>query len=163
MGSADAQLERWPAGVIYGLAILLLVGIGSAIGAMSGSGSPWYQGLEKSVLNPPGYVFGIVWPILYALMATACVMILRARTAHRRQAIILFLAQLAFNYAWSFIFFSAEMVTFGFIWILAIIGLVLATIRAFWRIRPLAGALLLPYLAWLAFAAYLNGTILVLN
>ena len=77
-------------------------------------------------------------------------------SARRRRALALFVAQLALNFAWSPVFFGGGMIDAGLLIIVAMIVLVVITIIAFWRIRPLAGALLLPYLAWLCLAAALN-------
>lgn len=158
-----ARLRRWPPGVAYVLAILALVGLGSLAGVLAGSGNAWYQSLEKSVLTPPGAAFAVIWPLLYALMAVAAVMVWRADAAGRGPALVLFFLQLAVNYAWSFIFFSAQLVGLALGWIAGLIVLVGLTMRAFHGIRPAAAWLMAPYLAWLLFAAYLNAGIWWLN
>jgi tryptophan-rich sensory protein len=106
---------------------------------------------------PPGWAFGVAWTILYVLMALAFAIVLHARGARGRgAAVTLFLVQLALNLAWSPLFFRAHQVgaALGLILVLAL--LVALTTALFWRIRPFAGALMLPYLVWLVFASYLN-------
>lgn len=130
----------------------------------SGYGNPWFDALDKPALIPPGWVFGVAWTILYILMALAFAMILHARGARGRGAAIgLFLVQLALNLTWAPLFFRAHQVDNALILIAALLLIVAATIRLFWRIRPVAGLLLLPYLAWLGFATYLNFEVRRLN
>ncbi len=148
-----ASFARWAL-----LTVPAIVVMGSLMGSLSGSGtSPWYMALEKPAFQPPGWAFGFAWTILYALMGIALAMILNARGAPGRSlAIGVFLAQLILNYSWSPIFFGAHQVTLGlYVIVLMFIG-ALASAWLFSRIRPLAGLLLLPYLAWLCFAAALN-------
>jgi tryptophan-rich sensory protein len=136
----------------------LIVLIGSLVGALSGSGdTSWYAALEKPSFQPPPYLFGIVWPILYALMAFALVNVIQARGSRWRGiAIGLFAAQLIVNLLWSPIFFGMHQVSFAFFWILVMIGLAVATTVVFARVRRIAAWLMLPYLAWIGFAAILN-------
>jgi tryptophan-rich sensory protein len=144
-------------------AILLL---GTLSGALSGSGSgnPWFEALEKPPLMPPGWVFGVVWPILYILLGLSLAMVLHARGAERRQrALLLFAFQLLLNFAWSPVFFALHKLGPALSIIAAMIGGTLALIVVVWRVRIVAGLLLYPYLAWLMFAAMLNYQILQLN
>ncbi|ATI78937.1 TspO/MBR family protein [Sphingobium yanoikuyae] len=125
--------------------------------ANSGFGNRWFSSLNLPALMPPGWAFGVAWTILYILMALAFAIVLHARGARGRgAAVALFLVQLALNLAWSPLFFRAHQVgaALGLILVLAL--LVALTTTLFWRIRPFAGALMLPYLVWLVFASYLN-------
>ncbi|MFB0873780.1 MULTISPECIES: TspO/MBR family protein [unclassified Sphingobium] len=132
--------------------------------ANSGYGNRWFDALDKPALIPPGWVFGVAWTILYILMALAFAIVLHARGAKGRgAAIALFLIQLVMNLAWSPLFFRAHQVGSALLLILALFLVVAATTALFWRIRRLAGLLLIPYLAWLAFASYLNYEIGRLN
>jgi tryptophan-rich sensory protein len=124
----------------------------------------WYGGLEKPWFRPPNLAFPVVWTILFAMMAVALWrVVVIADGAERRGAVLAFAVQLAFNVAWSFAFFGAHSPALG----LAVIGALLIaiawTIARFRRIDGFAAALLLPYLAWVAFAALLNAAILFLN
>lgn len=136
----------------------LIVLAGSLAGALSGSGeTSWYAALEKPGFQPPSYLFGIVWPILYALMAFALVTVIQARGSRLRGlAIGLFVAQFLVNLLWSPIFFGMHQVSFAFWWILLMLVLAVATTLVFWRIRKVAAWLMLPYIAWICFAAALN-------
>ena len=113
---------------------------------------------------PPGWAFGVVWPILYALMGVALAMVLADRTSDRRRfALTLFFIQLALNLSWSPIFFAAHDITLAK-WIIFAMAICAAGAAGqFLRIRQAAGLLMLPYLAWLIFAAVLNVTIEALN
>ena len=140
--------------------------LGSASGWLSGSGygNPWFDGLAKPSFMPPGWLFGVAWTILYILLGFALAMILSEPPSQRRRnALILFFAQLALNYAWSPIFFAGHDITLAKLVIFLMAALAAAAAGQFYRIRPLAGLLMLPYLAWLIFAATLNAAIEDLN
>ena len=144
-------------------AILLLGTISGKI-ANSGYGNPWFDALSKSPLMPPGWVFGAAWSVLYILMGLALASVLNARGGKGRGvAITLFLIQLGMNLAWSPVFFAMHRIMLAFGLIIAILLWAGVTTLLFWRIRPIAGMLMLPYLAWLVFAAILNWQIHALN
>jgi translocator protein len=144
-------------------AVLLLGTISGRI-ANSGYGNPWFDALVKPALMPPGWVFGAAWTLLYVLLGLSLAMVLHARGAEgRMRALVPFLVQLALNYAWSPLFFAFHQVGTAFWVIVAMILLTLASALAFWRIRRAAALLLLPYLAWLGFAAFLTFEIGRLN
>ena len=137
----------------------LIVIAGSLIGYLSNSGesNAWYAALERPSFQPPGWAFGAAWTTLYTMMGIALAAILDApRSPQRRVALTLFGAQRALNFAWSPVFFGNGMIDAGLLIIAAMDVLVTMTIIAFWKIRPLAGALLIPYLAWLCVATALN-------
>lgn len=155
-----ASFIRWSLFLVPG--IVLLGALSGRVGG--GAGTPWFASLVKPSLYPPPAAFGIVWTILYVLMAVALVNIVTARgAAGRRLAIIAFCLQLALNLAWSPLFFAAHQITAALILLLAIDAAVLITLVLFWRVRPLAGALLVPYLAWVLFATALNWQFLEAN
>ena len=143
---------------------IVLLGFLSGRLANSGYGNRWFDALEKPALMPPGWLFGVAWTILYILMGLALAIVLHARGAKGRgPAIVLFLVQLLMNLAWAPLFFRAHQVGSALVLILALIVVVAITIWLFGRIRRVAGLLLLPYLAWLAFASFLNYEIGRLN
>lgn len=143
---------------------VLLLGTLSGRLAGSGYGNPWFDALEKPSFMPPGWAFGVVWPILYMLMGFALAMIIHARGARGRPlAFTFFAAQLLLNLIWSPLFFAAHQVGAALALIAVLLVLTLATAILFARIRALAGLLLVPYLAWLCFAAALNHQIWVMN
>ena len=116
----------------------------------------WYQELVKSSLNPPGYVFGIVWPILYLLMSISAF-----RTFNETKN--LFLIQLLFNAIWSWLFFAFQMPLIALlnIWLLIYLNIKL-NLKMFYQDK-LSGFLFIPYLLWLLFASYLNLFIVINN
>ncbi|AGH50599.1 MULTISPECIES: TspO/MBR family protein [Sphingomonadales] len=160
-GQLRMAFVRW---ALVMVPLVLLLGIASGWLANSGYGNPWFDALRKPAIMPPGRVFAVAWTILYVLMGFALALILSARGARGRgAAIALFVLQLALNLAWSPLFFGAHQVTAALGLILVLILVVAVTMWRFWGIRKLAGLLLLPYLAWLLFAALLNFQILQAN
>lgn len=148
----------------YAILFVPLIVIGGSASGIGFGPDEWYRELEKPAFQPPNYLFGIVWPILYALLGVAISMILASpKTPKRDAAIGLFVLQLALNFAWSYVFFGAHAILFAK-WHLAAI-LVIAALAAgrFFRIRPLAGWAMVPYLLWLIFAFTLNSAIVELN
>lgn len=144
--------------------LILFLGILSGRVANSGYGNGWFAALAKPATMPPAWVFPVVWTILYILIGLALAMILHARGARRRGlAIGLFVAQFVLNLLWSPLFFGWHRPETAFAVILAMLLLALAAAILFFRIRRAAGLLMLPYLAWLAFAALLNWQIIQLN
>jgi translocator protein len=144
----------------------LLLLLGTLSGAVAGSGedNAWFAALAKPAFMPPGWVFGAVWTILYVLLGLALAMLLHARGAHRRgRALALFLVQIALNLAWSPLFFAFHQVDWALMTIGAMVVLTIALVILVWPIRRLAALLLLPYLAWLCFAALLTAEIKGLN
>tara|TARA_R110002167_G_scaffold45324_3_gene136247 strand:- start:51252 stop:51749 length:498 start_codon:yes stop_codon:yes gene_type:complete len=149
-----------------GLAAWLVVSFAaSAVGAVATiRASEFYGELMQPAWAPPAAVFGPVWTVLYALMGIAAWLVWQSGGLQKqRVAIGLFLAQLAVNALWSWLFFAWSLGALAFIDILFLITLVVATIICFWRVRPLAGLLLVPYLLWISFAAALNYSIWHLN
>jgi tryptophan-rich sensory protein len=125
----------------------------------------WYVGLQKPGFTPPNWAFPLAWTILYALMAYSLwrILSLPENRPGRRAAIVAFFVQLILNGAWSFAFFGGKSPLAGLVVIAALIVAILATIRTFWRLDRTAALLLVPYLAWVAYATLLNGTIWRLN
>ena len=120
----------------------------------------WYRGLEKPAWNPLDRVFGPVWTTLYALMGLALALVRRApRAVQSDRAQAVFGLQLALNLAWSYVFFGARSPRGGLVVIALLWVSILATIGTFWRVKPLAALLLVPYLGWVSLASALNADI----
>jgi tryptophan-rich sensory protein len=152
---------RW---ALVTIPLVELLGISSGQLSGSGFGNPWFDALLKPSFMPPGWAFAVIWPILYALMGLALGIILAARGARGRGvAITLFIIQLILNLAWSPLFFAAHQVTIAFGVVVAMLVAAVATAASFARIRSGAALLLVPYIAWLVFAALLNFEIMQLN
>ncbi len=153
--------------VAFGALAIALVAAAAALGniATFPNLAPWYAQLAKPAFNPPNAIFGPVWTALYALMAFAFWRILRQPPSMpgRNWAVALFLAQLALNAAWSFLFFAARSPALALFDILPQLALIVATVVAFWRIDRLAALCLSPLAAWVAFASVLNFEIWRLN
>lgn len=152
---------RWVLVTVPGV---LLLGLASAKLGDSGYGNFWFAQLAKPAIMPPGWVFPFAWSILYIMMGVAFALILDApNTKGRRVAIALFLFQLALNLAWPPVFFALHRIMLAFGLIIAIFLWAGVTTLIFWNIKRAAALLMLPYLAWLIFAGYLNWQIHMLN
>jgi translocator protein len=124
----------------------------------------WYALLHKPSWNPPGWVFGPAWTLLYAVMAVAAWLVwLEGGWRAQRGPLGFFLAQWLLNVLWTPLFFGMHLLGVAFVEIVALWIVILMTVIAFWRAKKVAGILLLPYLAWVSFAATLNFTIWRMN
>ena len=142
---------------------LLLSFSAAAIGGFFVPGA-CYGTLKEPSWNPPNWIFGPVWTGLYTTMAIAAWLVWkRGGFAGQRVALSLFLAQLLFNALWSPLFFGLRHPALAFADIVLLWLALLGTVAAFWSVRPIAGALLLPYLAWVTFASALNFALWRLN
>lgn len=144
---------------------LLLSFATAAMGAVASvQAAAFYQQLVQPSWAPPSSVFGPVWSVLYALMGVAAWLVWREGGWRRRRgALALFVVQLALNALWSWLFFGWHRGALAFADIVLLWLLIVATLVGFWRVRPLAGALLVPYLCWVSFASALNFAVWHLN
>lgn len=147
---------------VLSLVVALLIplaagGIGGA--ATARSVSTWYRFLKKPKWTPPDWLFGPAWTTLYALMGVASWLVWRSGDRRAPRALRLFGLQLALNTVWSLIFFGLRRLDLALVELGALWGAILATTVAFFRIRPAAGLLLLPYQAWTTFAGALNAAV----
>jgi translocator protein len=150
--------------LLVSIVLVQLVGIAGGVftyPAIEG----WYSGLEKSALTPPGWVFGPAWTILYLLMAIAVYLVWQKgwKKALVRSAVWIFIGQLGLNLLWSMLFFglhnpAVALVDIGLLWLM-----IVWTIWAFAKISKPAAWLLVPYILWVSFAAYLNYVVVALN
>jgi len=146
------------------VAIALPLAVGFVSGYATTANIPtWYAGLEKPWFNPPNWLFGPVWTLLYILMGYASYLIFKANHPKRKAALVLYGVQLLFNFMWSIIFFHWKMIDVAMAEITLLWVLINLTIVAFAGINKRAAYLLLPYVVWVSFAAILNYYILVLN
>jgi len=150
--------------VLLGLLGWTILCFGAA--AIGGQFTPgeWYAGLEKPPWNPPDWLFGPVWTVLYGLMAVAAWLVWKEFGFRAAPASLsLFMAQLALNAAWSWVFFGLQRPGLAFLNLVLLCVAVAAVTAAFWKRLRLAGVLLVPYLLWILFAAALNFQIWRLN
>ena len=149
--------------LIIAIAIPLLVGGLSALltsGAMQS-----FEQINKPPLSPPGWLFPVVWTLLYALMGIASYLIYTAKYSAglAGNALLFYMLQLIFNFFWSIIFFNWEAYLLAFIWLLILLALIIVTTVKFYRISKAAAYLMIPYIIWVSFAGYLNLGIYLLN
>ncbi|HCK32187.1 MAG: tryptophan-rich sensory protein [Micavibrio sp.] len=140
--------------------IIAFLGISYFIGQVTQANMAWYADLPKSPLNPPRIAFPIAWTSLYIMLAVAGSLIFRAKGEGISKHKKLFAVYMLMNWAWSFIFFGAHMVTLGFVWIVLSALVLGVLILCLWRgSKKIAALLCIPTLCWSLFAAYLNGYI----
>lgn len=163
-GAATRQFER--SELPWLLASVLLVNlVGGAPAVLADPNSVWFQALSKPYLYPSGLAFGVVWTTLFTLLGVALFVVWRERHRHRgvRFALWLFVVQMVVNASWTVAFFGAKSVILGFAVIVILWVLAVATAGVFWRVRRIAGLLVVPYVLWVTFAAVVNYQFLALN
>lgn len=149
--------------------LILCIFIPLAVGALSSlftrNSMSVFESLRKPPLSPPGWLFPVVWTILFVLMGIASYLVLTSEQEpfRIRTALYLYGIQLAVNFFWPVFFFALQEYLFAFLWLILLWVLIVITCRLFLRIRKAAGYLLLPYLLWTLFAGYLNLSIYLLN
>lgn len=147
------------------LGFVLVSNLAGFIGGIftSQSVSTWYLTLQKPVFNPPGWIFGPVWTLLYVLMGVAAFLAYRKGYKKAKTALTFFFIQLFFNALWSFLFFGLKNPLLAFIEIIILWSLILVTTYHFYKIEKKAACLMVPYILWVSFAAVLNFFLYVLN
>ena len=147
------------------ISVAIPLGVGGLASLLTAEGMKTFETVNKPFLTPPNWLFPVVWTLLYVLMGVASYRIWTAVAGYsqRRQALTVYFVQLAFNFFWSLIFFNLGEYLFAFIWLLALWVLIYITKMRFSPIDHISGYLLIPYLAWVAFAGYLNFSIWLLN
>lgn len=123
----------------------------------------WYQTLKKPAWNPPNWLFGPVWTLLYLMMGIAAGQVWNHHSAYRTRALQLFGLQFFLNLLWSFWFFNRHQIGVALVEIILLWVLIVLTIHSFYKVRRSAAMLLIPYLLWVTFAAFLNGAFYLLN
>jgi tryptophan-rich sensory protein len=152
------------------LRFLICIVVPLLVGGLSGIATArgvreWYPSLVKPAFNPPAWIFGPMWTLLYVMMGVAAFLVWQQGWSVRtvRLALALFAWQLILNGLWSILFFGMQSPGLAFVEIILLWLSILATVVVFWRVTGVAGMLLLPYAAWVTFAAVLNGSLWVLN
>ena len=145
--------------------VALCFAVAAAGGAVTATGvGTWYAGLAKPAFNPPDWVFGPVWTALYLMIAVAGWRVWRRRSESGAWlALGAWGVQLSLNLSWSLLFFGARMIGMALAEIAVLLAAILITATLFWRIDRIAGALLVPYAAWVGFATVLNAALWRLN
>ncbi len=147
------------------ICIVIPLAVGGLSGWISGGGMEAFGQLNQPPLSPPGWLFPVVWSILYSLMGVASYLVLTSGQdeGQIRTALTVYGIQLAVNFVWPILFFNFETYLGAFIWLLYLWLLILVTVVLFYRISKTAGILMIPYLVWVTFAGYLNLGIYLLN
>jgi len=145
------------------LVVSLAISLGTGIigGLITYKNMQQYEDLYKPPLSPPGWVFPIVWTILFFLMGVSAYLVYMSKSEEKKRALKLYALQLLANTVWTIIFFAFEAYLLAFAWLLLLWYLIYSTYRLFGRINYTAGILFIPYLIWVTFAGYLNFAISV--
>lgn len=145
--------------------LVVTLGVAAASAFFTNNSMEKYKNYNKPILSPPDWLFPIVWSILFILMAISAYIIYTsdATKKEKTDALFLYFLQLVINFFWTIIFFSLNQRLLGFLWIILLWVVVIFMIITFYKIKPIAAYLNIPYLLWLSFAAYLNLGIYVLN
>ncbi len=144
------------------ICILIPLAVGSLSALLTQNSMETFNSVNKPALAPPGWLFPVVWSLLYVLMGIASYLVLTSGK-QTGTALAVYAIQLAFNFFWSIIFFNLKLYLFAFIWLVLLWLLILKTTVLFFQISKPAGYLMLPYLLWVTFAGYLNFSIFLLN
>jgi tryptophan-rich sensory protein len=150
---------------LLALCIVLPLLVGTISALLTRESMMLFAGVKKPPLSPPGWLFPIVWTILYTLMGIASYLMLtgEATKEEKGKALNVYLYQLLVNFLWSTWFFNFQWYLFAFFWLVLLWVMILVTTVRFYRISKPAGYLLIPYLLWVTFAGYLNLGIALLN
>ena len=160
MNEAPTKQYTWKSLVVL---IVSTLSAGGIVGFLTQRDSSFYEGLNKPFFAPPGWLFPIAWGLLYAAMATAMWFVLRAQGRDRFILLGLYIAQLAVNLLWPYLFFVRKALGLAFFWLLLLWMLAAIMLYQFFRESKVAGWLLVPYQLWLTFAAALSFCVARLN
>jgi len=144
------------------ISILIPLAVGTLSALISGNMSK-YSSLNKPPLSPPSFIFPIVWIILYILMGISSYNVYMSKDNNKEKALKIYTVQLFFNFLWSIIFFRFSQYLIAFLWLIALIIIIIAMIYFFYNISAVSAYLQIPYLIWCIFAAYLNFMIYKMN
>ena len=143
------------------ISLFISLGAGALAGLLTSDSMQKYATMYKPPLAPPGWVFPVVWTVLYILMGIAAYLVYVSDSDQKKTALTLYGVQLVANVLWSVIFFELDAYLLAFAWLLLLWYLIFLTLRSFYEINPTAGKLLIPYLLWVTFAGYLNLSIAI--
>lgn len=147
------------------ISLLLPLGLGAIAGMFTAEAIPeWYASLNRPSFNPPNWIFGPVWTFLYILMGISLFLIWKQNTSkERNQAIFVFFIQLTLNFSWSFIFFYFNLIGLALLEIILLWISIVIMLVSFYKIKPMAAYINIPYLLWVSFATILNAAYYFLN
>ena len=147
------------------VSIILPLSLGAIAGMFTSQSVPeWYATLNRPSFNPPNWIFGPVWTTLYILMGISFFLIWKQEASkERNRAILFFMLQLLLNFAWSFIFFYFNMIGLALVEIILLWISIVLMLVVFYKIKPIASYINIPYLLWVTFATVLNASYYILN
>lgn len=145
------------------ISLVISLGVGGLSALFTRGSMEQYASLEQPPLSPPGWLFPVVWTALFLLMGIAAYLVWMEAGRDRRTALTLYGAQLVMNFFWTLIFFNWRNYGLAFFWLLALWILILLCTLRFFKEKPTAGWMMVPYLVWVAFAGYLNAGVWLLN
>lgn len=150
---------------VLAVSIAIPLAAGAIAGLASAGSMDALEALTKPPLSPPGWLFPVVWSILYVMMGIASYLVFTSGADRKsiKTALTVYGVQLFFNFAWTFLFFNFELYGLAFVWLLVLWILITFNIALFSQINKTAAYLMVPYLIWVTFAAYLNLAIALLN
>lgn len=145
--------------------LLLPLAVGGIAGIFTTAAIPgWYASLNQPSFSPPNWIFGPVWTTLYILLGISFFMIWKLPASKQRnQAILIFMVQLLLNFCWSFFFFYFKMIGIALVDIVALWITIIIMLVSFYKLKPLAAFINIPYLLWVTFASALNAAYFLLN
>lgn len=147
----------------YAVSIAVALAVGGLSALLTMDSMEKYQVLDQPPLSPPGWVFPIVWSVLFVLMGIGAAMVYLSGSPSRKEALAAYGLQLFVNFLWPILFFLLEARLFAFLWLVLLLVLVIWMTVSFARINKTAGLLQIPYILWLIFAGYLNLGVYLLN
>ena len=148
------------------ISVIIALAVGGLSALLTSGNMDIYSEIIRPPLSPPSVLFPIVWTILYVLMGISAAMIWNEREnkmVESNRALIVYAVNLVLNFFWSIIFFNMQAYLLAFIWLVLLWVVILIMTVSFYRIKPIAGILQIPYLLWVTFAGYLNLAIYILN
>ena len=147
------------------ISLLISLGVGALSGFLTKDSMKTFESLVKPALSPPGFIFPIVWTLLFVLMGVSAYLVWTsdAPRIQKQRALAVYGVQLAINFLWSIIFFNLDAYLFAFVWLLLLWLMIILMIYLFGKISRTAAYLQIPYLLWVSFAGYLNMAIYLLN
>lgn len=145
------------------VSLFISLGVGGLSALLTRGSMETYRALKQPPLSPPGWVFPVVWTVLFALMGIAAYLVWMQDGPGRSGALALYGAQLIFNFFWTLIFFNLGNYALAFFWLAALWVLILLCTLSFFKEDARAGWMMVPYLVWVAFAGYLNAGVWLLN
>ena len=145
------------------VSIAISLGVGALSGYLTMNSMSLYNDLVKPPLTPPGWIFPIVWTILFVLMGISAYLIYISDSEEKAQALQMYAIQLMLNFIWSLVFFNMQAYLLAFLILILLWIAIITMIKVFYEINPIAGKLQVPYLLWVTFAGYLNLAIYILN